>query len=456
MSGAGPDLTAALGGLVRHARPTRGAAAALAAARDRAVARLVAHAHARVPYWRRLFDEAGVDPRAVRTVADLARIPPSARAALQAEAPEALVARGLRPDRLIARTSSGTSGQRFTVRRTWLEQNLLHLYRLRAEALIGARLRDHRVFVALERAVEANDSKRLGRMLHRLGLVRRSRVSMLDEPAATLAHLRALAPAIVGGYPSTLARVAEAAARTGLALPRPRLVITGAETLTPGLRARIEAAFAAPVRNLYGCSECNLLGWECPASGVLHTTDDAVIVEVLAPDGTPVAPGAQGEVVVTALHNYAMPIIRYRLGDLARRPAAPCPCGLPFGALAALEGRVVDYFHLPDGRVVHPYLLTIHLVERTAPWARQYQLVQERVDLVTLRLVPGPEAPGADAVARVRAELAAALGPAVTVDVELADGIAPGAGGKVRGTRSLVHAARVAGEPARLAGGDRP
>ncbi len=78
------------------------------------------------------------------------------------------------------------------------------------------------------------------------------------------------------------------------------------------------------------------MAWECRHSGDLHTCDDGVLVEVLR-DGRPAEPGERGEVVVTNLHAYAMPFIRYRIGDLATR-GAPCGCGAPFSTIGEITG----------------------------------------------------------------------------------------------------------------------
>jgi phenylacetate-CoA ligase len=430
-----PALPSALAALALTSRSDR---AALARRRDRAVARVVAHAYAQVPYYRALLDAHGVRPETIRGAADLARIPPTARATLQALPPAEAVAAGARGERLIAAPTSGSSGRPLVVQRTWLEQNLLHLFRLRAERALGVRLTDRRVRVGAPSRYGGKDPKRLGRALRRAGLLRMTHLSVFDDPHETLARVRALAPDVLGGYPSGLARLADAAERTGLAPLRPRLVVTGAERLAPAVRARLGAAFGAPVRELYGCTEANLLAAECPAGGRLHTIDDAVVVEVLAGD-RPARPGEQGEVVITALHSYAMPIIRYRIGDLARVGESGCACGTSFGTLDGVDGRAIDLFHLPDGRTLHPFRLTTEGIEPAAPWVRHYQVVQEAVDRFTVRVVPGAERPGAAQLAALRAALGVHLGPAVDVALLVVDRIESEASGKCRDSWSLVR-----------------
>jgi phenylacetate-coenzyme A ligase PaaK-like adenylate-forming protein len=161
-----------------------------------------------------------------------------------------------------------------------------------------------------------------------------------------------------------------------------------------------------------------------------------VLVEVLQ-DGRPAEPGERGEVVLTNLHAYAMPFIRYRIGDIATRAHA-CRCGLPFGSIAEIRGRMIDYFPLPDGRLLHPYEVMTRLVWGPGEWLRRYQLVQVRRDHVVLYAVTdGSHSPERlQSIARTVGPL---LGPAVAFEVRVVDRIPDESTGKLRPSRSLVH-----------------
>lgn len=408
---------------------------ALEAFRDARLREMFRHAWERVPYYRRRFERHGLGPDDVRGVADLGALPITGKEDVQGLPAEDLTARGVDVGGLIAHRTSGSTGRPFVVRRTWFEERLLNAFRWRALREIGWRVTDREARVALARPVDPRNDRLPQRLLRGLGLCPLSVVDCRLPVQEIVRRLCALRPDVLGGFSGALWRVVLAASAAERRALRPRLLVTGGEVLTPSMRGEIEAALARPVHDFYGCHECNLVAWGCQETGDYHTCDDLLIVEVLR-DGRPVAPGHRGEIVITSLHSFAMPIIRFRLGDVVTRGAERCACGHPFATLRAIEGRMQDYFPLPDGRLLHPYTLVITILDN-APWLGEYRLVQERTDRIVLRAVPrGTPSPAE--LARVRSRVADHLGPDVAFEVVLVSEIPIDATGKFRVSRSLV------------------
>lgn len=414
------------------AAPRHGVSAAW---RDRRVRELVAHAYARVPYYRRLFDSHGVRPERIRGIADLTLIPTSTRRDLAAAAPEELIASGVDAGRLIGLRTSGSSGMPFTSRRTWLEHRRLHTIRARAMLAAGLRLGDRVARVCCVGPGDPRDRRVFGQLLHAAGLMRQHKVDTFLPPNEIAARLAALGPDVVVGTPGVLALVADAA-RCGTVLPR--LVLTGSEVLTPDMRERIVQGFGAEVIDVYGSSEMTLIAWECATTGAMHVCEEAVALEVLRTDDTPAATGETGEVVCTNLHAFAMPLIRYRQGDVVTQGEARCRCGRAAATVTGVVGRTLDLFPLPDGRLLHPYELVACFKTDLAGWVSQYELVQQAPDLVVLRLVPRGAAPHERAAA-IRAEAARVLGNGVQFDVVIVDELRLERSGKRRVCRSYVR-----------------
>jgi phenylacetate-CoA ligase len=322
-----PEIGPALAAAWRH---TGAARAELRAWQDARLRRLVLHAYESVPFYRRLFDRHRLHPRHIRGVVDLDLIPTTDKAEMRRRGPLDLLAKGHDPEALLSVRSNGASGEPFTVRRTWLEDTLQSLLRFRAYREFGVRPRDRIVVVGGHGRPDAG----LGRTLRALGYQQKQVIDGLQDSTHVAAQLREAQPEALIGLPSLLDSLTAPELADAVGVVRPRVVILGGESATPAMRLRIRETFAAPLREIYTSHECPLLAWECRHSGDLHTCDDGVLVEVLR-DGRPAEAGERGEVVMTNLHAYAMPFIRYRMGDLATR-AEPCGCGTAFAALRML------------------------------------------------------------------------------------------------------------------------
>jgi phenylacetate-coenzyme A ligase PaaK-like adenylate-forming protein len=189
--------------------------------------------------------------------------------------------------------------------------------------------------------------------------------SFLQPIDDLVAALNDWAPSVVATYPSMAWVLAQEQAAGRLRLDL-QAVWTGGETLTPATRAAIAAAFAAPVRDSYGSSECLSIAHECP-HGALHLNADWVILEPVDEHLRPVPPGVRSfTTLLTNLSNRVQPIVRYDLGDSVRLRPEPCACGRTHPVLE-VEGRCDDLLSLESasGRPVHlaPLALTTVLEE---------------------------------------------------------------------------------------------
>jgi len=404
---------------------------------NRRLLRLIAHARERVPYYRKLFDEHGVDPDAMKDRTGLSVLPLTNREDLQGLQAHDVLATGVNAAHLLSYTTSGSSGRPFTVRRTWTEERRLAAFRMRAMREHGLRFTDREANIRNLTHTGRWHRQRTLRTLQALGFFRKMWLDCRLPAEEILEALQRYEPDVLIGLPHVLSRVAGIMTAEGRRTIRPRFVAVGGEVLTPLMRRQIGDAFHARVFNQYGSFECNLIAWECKETGHLHLCDDGVIVEVLNNAGTPARPGENGEVVVTNLHAFAMPFIRYRLGDIATQGFERCPCGRPFATIAQVQGRVVEYFQLTGGRWLHPYVIGDVLSREAGWWLRHYQVTQERTDRIVLRAVAAP-VPAPQRLVELTAVVTAVLGPGMEFHVQLVPDLAIEPSGKFRVYRSLV------------------
>ena len=396
---------------------------------------VIAHAYMHVPYYRELLDGVGVSPDNVREPDDLKRLPITTRDALQSCDASEIVSDAYPADQLTSYSTSGTSGRPIDVRRTRLEDRILATIRTREMRALGLRARDRVALIRTLATTEPSEGGMLARLQRVLAGNRWDVVDCMKQPDQIAEELMRLRPHVIAGYPGYLSRIARTASRDKLRSIGIRAVFPGGEMLSDQQRIEISDAFAAPVWDTYGCYELDLVARECPAAGGYHVCDDGLILEVVR-DGVPVEVGERGHVVATALHSHAMPLIRYRVGDLVERGPTPCACGAPVSTIRAIVGRAVDMFTLPDGQVVHPYGIFIPIRSRF-DWIRHHRVHQLTVDHVRLELVAEP-IPADEEIARIAGLVRAEMGEGVRVDVELVEEILPGANGKIQIYSSAV------------------
>ena len=247
------------------------------------------------------------------------------------------------------------------------------------------------------------------------------------DVATQAGWLKRHAPEYLLTYPNNLAALVRHFAALGERVQRLKEVRTIGETVSPELRAACHAVLGVPVTDVYSSQELGYLALQCPVSGLYHVMAESVMVEILGPDGAPCAPGETGKVVATSLHNFAMPLIRYELGDHAEA-AAPCPCGRGLPTIARILGRSRNMLRLPGGGERWP-LVGFDRYREIAP-IRQYQLVQHDLERIEARFV-ADRALTADEESRLTRVIQSSLEHPFRISFTYFDGEIPrGPGGK--------------------------
>lgn len=378
---------------------------------------LLKHAYETVPYYRDAFDALAIRPEQIATPADFARLPVLEKATVR-EKREQLLSSAFDPKELIASATGGSTGEpmRFYYDRNSYERRMAAA--MRGDGWAGWRLCAPEFHVWGAPLLPEARLSCVKRRLHH-ALLRRTVINSFElsrESAARIARrYNAVRPRVVIGYANALYEFARYLRTSRLALHRPVGVISSAEKLHDYQRAVIEEAFQAPVFDRYGCREVMMIAAECERHDGLHLTADNLYVEIVR-NGQPCEPGEIGEILLTDLHNYGMPLIRYKVGDVGSWKAESCPCGRGLPLLNVVEGRVLDLISTPDGRVL-PGEFFPHLMKDFAA-IRAYQVVQDRKDALSIRVAL--EEPMAESRERqLKETVARAVGPQVQIAWEI-------------------------------------
>jgi phenylacetate-CoA ligase len=351
---------------------------------------LLHHAYKTVPYYFGLFDTAGFDTSQPLTPERWSKIPLLTRQLLQDRADELLChALPSEHGNTFQKKTSGSTGRQIKVtdsdanRLFWQACTLRdHLWHQRD---FSGRLISIRSGRSAEDPLLVKDHASWGPSTGQVYQTGPSTVFYQRAPIERQAELlRDRDPAYLLLYPSNAVRLADYFRAHDLQLPNLREVMTYGECLMPETRAVCQEAWGVGVSDMYSCEELGYIALQCPHSENYHCQSESVLVEVLDDEGRPCSPGQIGKVVLTSLHNFAMPLIRYQNQDYAE-VGPPCPCGRGLPVIKRILGRERNMAKRTDGTRFWPQLSPD--IWRSIDAIDELQLVQDDVDHIELRLV---------------------------------------------------------------------
>jgi len=389
------------------------------------------HAYHNIPYYRKSFDALGVTPEDVQSESDLLRLPILEKRQVQDHLDE-LVVPDWPKDQLVLDQTGGSTGtpvryycsfdRRISREAATWRHNRWAGWEVcdKAAALWGA----SRDLVPPQRGLSRIRSFFLDRLI-----LFNTAVFNESDALAFNERLKAYRPRCILGYANALVVFALMLKEKNVTAYSPFSIVSSAEMLPPENRKIIEEVFGCRVFNRYGSRETSVIASECDRHEGLHLMAEGLHVELVA-DGRHAKPGEPGEIVVTDLLNLPMPLVRYRIGDMARWSDKPCSCGRGLPMLAELSGRVTDFLVTDDGSLCSGASLTA-LVVAYRPTLKQIQIVQERQGEILFRIASGRNNPVPDDdLDFIRAKSAIYLGKGTKVEFEFVDEIPKTASGK--------------------------
>jgi phenylacetate-CoA ligase len=404
---------------------------------------LLAHAEARVPYYREMFRSLGISSRDVRSLDDFATLPVLTKEIVR-ERGRDLVRDDVPLESLSKHHSGGSTGVPLTFYREAAYMDASEAGTLRNFCQSGWQPGEMVAFFW-------GGNERLYGMSRWQFELRQQLRRMYqfdpfhsgpEEMSRWLERWRTLGASVAHGYASTIARFAEHIETTGQRVAPLRGVFTTAEKLYRPQRETISRVFGCKAYDLYGSSEVQNIAAEC-SHGEMHVNADFVVLEVESAAQTKGSEPAP--FLVTSLWNRAMPFIRYRNEDCGELVEGLCDCGNNFPLMRLNVARTSDNFILPGGRVVHGEFFT-HLMYGSEGISN-FQFHQTAMDSITLWVVPAPGAQEArERTLKAAVEQIKSLAPGSEIEVLVreTEEIARSSAGKHRFTRSDVTKGSVA------------
>lgn len=356
-------------------------AAEIKTMQEEKLCRIIHHAYENVPYYHRIFDERGIKPDDIRDIQDLEKLPVIEKEDVRKHYRE-MVSRTARCAFLYKCHTSGTTGKPLTLYRDLDSVAYEHALLERQWLWAGLRNRERYATLKGELVVLGSRTKppfwRLDWSENKL--IMSSYHLSQKNIEAYIKALKKYKPVGIEGYPSSIFALARFMAKTGASYLL-KTILTSSETLTDEHRELIQDVFQCPIFDYYGLAERVVAIHTCEY-GSYHIIPEYGITE-FAPLESGYNDGER-EIIGTALTNYAMPLIRYRVGDVVRPSDKTCQCGRNYPVVDYIVGRKDDYVVTPSGKLIgrldHIFKGAQNIVEA--------QIVQNRGNRVVLKVVP--------------------------------------------------------------------
>lgn len=394
-----------------------------------AVRELVRLAYEKTGYYRTLLDSIGMKPGDLRSAADFQAIPILTKDIIRDNL-EQMITQGHPYSDLKKNTSGGSTGTPLT----FYQEKELYL-KMEANGLLGLSMAgwtgSGKIFYFWGNPREFNGGKKLlTRLKERISnrVLFNSYSYNEEKIAGWVQEIRRAGDCYLYGYTSVLADVARFVRDQGIAVTSVRGILSTAEKLYPWQRELLESSFGARVFDQYGSREVPGMACEC-GHGTMHLLPHSAYLEFLE---DPAQASGSKKIITTCLTNFAMPFIRYDIGDYARPKEGACPCGRGFPSLEMDIGRSTDRFLTPEGNLVYGTFFVRQMYGSDK--VQNFQFHQISPELVRLYVVRCAGFDGSDALRleRVGENIREQVSPAMGLDIQYVESIPRTMGGKHR------------------------
>jgi phenylacetate-coenzyme A ligase PaaK-like adenylate-forming protein len=399
---------------------------------------LLTYAYENVPYYHKIFNTAGLKPTDIKNNTDLKKLPILTKDIIRNNLHD-LLPKNLK-NRIIPTATGGSTGEpmKFFIDDNWLAWNQAAAYRQWSWA--DYNIGDKIVYLWSAPQDISFQSEMINKIFNTF-----HRTLYLDSLQLTektldnyIKKLRSYKPKIINAYASAIDVFAQHIEKRGITDIRPKAILTSCEMLFPYQRKTIEHVFDCNVYDYYSGRDTTFQAGECSEHIGYHMAIENAVVEFLK-YGEPVSLGEDGKMIITDLENFAMPFIRYEIGDLGRLSDEKCPCGRNLPLIKEISGRIRDIIITKDGKYINGAFFSMLFYDKKGmtKGIKQYQFIQKTNDFSILKLVKDKDF-SQEELNKIIEKIHEQCGD-MDIEIEFVDFILPTKSGKYRSVLSEVE-----------------
>lgn len=397
------------------------------------IKKMISHAYNNCDYYKKSFDNAGVNPNEINTFDDYFKIPVLNKDHVRNQT-DAITAKNAA--KYVKMLTSGSTGKPLIAWRNKESQEFKRACGIRSALWSGYDLGERVYWLYGSPEKEMQGLRKLRSKFRRKILNRTELLDLLnlneDSMMVFAKKMLKKPPSLIWGHAHALFTFAKFLEKHKINTIRPNGIYSAGMVLHDFERNKVEQVFKTQFQDRYGCEELGLIACECKKKEGLHINTDAVYVEFLDKNNNPVKAGQRGNIIITDLTNYAMPFIRYKIEDVCIPSDKKCSCGRNQPLIEKIEGRVADFMVKTNGDLVSGISLTDHFAGHI-PGVSQMQIVQEKIDYLILNIVKNDQF-SSDSNAKIDSLIKEFFGHDMKYDIKFLEEIAIGSTGKFRFT----------------------
>jgi phenylacetate-CoA ligase len=391
--------------------------------------KLINHAYDRIPYYRSLLDSAGCKPGEIQTFEDLKKIPTTSKEKIQSLSPQEIMSKNTDLQKCVHITTSGSTGNPLSLYYSKKDYSELNMNWIRPLLAYGIKPWHRKMEITGPHNIAVKKN-----WYNYLGLWNSSAISIFKTPQDWIDHMNEYRPDVLFGYSGSLKILANYILDNHPSHIDPRYIFGVSDLMDDDCRNLVYSSFHKKIVDLYGAAEGGCIAWECDECKEYHINVDTVIVEFLR-ENKPVSPGIQGRIVVTNLCSFAMPIIRYELGDIGIQSEKGILCGRQLPLMKIVEGRSDAFVVLPSGTLLSP--MFFFGIMKPIKGIHKWRILQDKNRSLTIHIVPSKDFSTAT-IEQIKQRVKTNIKEKMDVYIQLKKNIPDDSSGKVRAVISKV------------------
>ena len=348
--------------------------------------KLLQHVNDNVPFYHRIFKKLNFKPEYVKSVNDLNKLPILTKEIVNKNFNE-LYARNYPNEKFILSSTGGSTAapMKFYIDKKWEACNMAAAYRSWSWA--GYKLGDKMAYLwSAPQDLQVSSYTDIVRNYFLKTIILDAFNLTEENMNKYIKILTRFKPKIINTYASVIFTFSEYIKKMGIDTIKPTAILTTSDMLYDYKRKTIEQAFNCEVFDYYSGRDTTLQAAECQEHFGYHLSIENAVVEFMK-ENEHVALGETGNLIITDLCNYAMPFIRYEIGDLGTPSDERCPCGRNLPIMKSLQGRTYDYILTSDGRLLAGIFFHHILVHNEIQGIKEFQIVQKTKDKIIVFIV---------------------------------------------------------------------